>query len=198
MMKRQNKWKKLFAAVTVVVTLCGGILTGCSNSVKDGTAALEEGDYAAAAELFEEAARKAEKKEDYEQAADAYRGLGMAYYEQGDYENASTNLQKALDLGGKETPVIYNMIGVCGMQLEDYESARTAFETGIAAASLDDGSEEGSTDYTETVKEMKYNRIICCEKSGDWTAAKEAAQEYMAEYPDDTEMQHEWEFLQTR
>jgi tetratricopeptide (TPR) repeat protein len=196
-MKRRNNRKNVFAVVAVSVILCGGLLTGCSSGTKSATEALEEGDYAAAASQFEEAAQKAEKKEDYETATDAYRGLGMAYYEQEEYENARTNLQKALDLGGTQTPVIYNMLGVCGMRLEDYGSARTAFETGIALASSA-VSESEETDYTETLKEMKFNRVICCEKSGDWAAAKEAAQEYMTEYPDDTDMQHEWEFLQTR
>ena len=56
------------------------------------------------------------KKED---AAEAYRGLGMAYYELKEYDKVLESMQKALDDGVQRTAELYNIMGVSAMQLED-------------------------------------------------------------------------------
>ena len=56
------------------------MLTGCQNTLKAGTRQLEEGNYEEAADSFREAAKENEN------AAEAYRGLGMALYEQEEYK----------------------------------------------------------------------------------------------------------------
>ena len=45
---------------------------------------------------------------------------------------------------------------------------------------------------------MKYNEIICLEKTADWEMAKEKMSEYQAAYPEDESVAKEAEFLQTR
>lgn len=181
--------KKLLIVVTAVVCF----LTGCANYVKDGTKLLEEEQYQEAIEQFQKAV---DKEED---AAEAYRGIGMAYYEQQDYEQARDNLQKALDEGAVQTPAVYNLIGICGMNLEDYDGALAAFEQGVSLSETMeiDGAEE-EVDYSEAIREMKYNQIVCCEKKLDWEGAKAYAEAYISAYPDDAEVQKEAEFLRTR
>ena len=53
-----------------------GVLAGCANPQKEGTAALEEGNYEEAREQFQQTAESDNK----EKAAEGYRGIGMAYY----------------------------------------------------------------------------------------------------------------------
>lgn len=180
---------KLWIAAAAAVCF----LTGCADYVKDGTKLLEEGQYQEAIESFQSAI---EKDED---AAEAYRGIGMAYYEQQDYEKARENLQAALDSGVLQTPAIYNLVGICGMNLEDYDGALAAFEQGTAISeTVEIAGAEADVDYSEVIREMKYNQIVCCEKKLDWEGAKAYAEAYVSTYPDDAEVQKEAEFLRTR
>ena len=48
------------------------------------------------------------------------------------------------------------------------------------------------------IREMKYNEILCYEKLADWENARQKAEEYLSEYPDDEAVQKEAEFLETR
>lgn len=184
----------------VLLTVLVCFLTACTNYVKDGTKLLEEEKYSEAIAAFEQAAQKAEKEG--EDASEAYRGLGMAYYAQEDYEAAQTNLQKALEEGAVRTPVLYNMIGACAMKLEDYDSALSAFEQGIelpVRTVVSEGTKQEQTvDYSAVIQEMKFNRVICYEKKLDWERAKVIMSQYSSEYPDDIEAQKEAEFLSTR
>mgnify|MGYP005802440131 FL=1 len=47
-------------------------------------------------------------------------------------------------------------------------------------------------------RELKYNEIICYEKLADWENAREKANEYLSEYPDDEAVRKEAELLETR
>ena len=47
----------------------------------------------------------------------------MALYEQEDYKGALEAFQNALDKGVKETPQLYNLMGISAMQTEDYAGA---------------------------------------------------------------------------
>lgn len=192
----KNRNTRILILLTTIVCF----LTACKNDVKSGTEYLEQGKNLEAVSAFEQAVEEAEKKK--EDASEAYRGLGMAYYAQEDYESARTNLQKALEEGALQTPAIYNLIGVCSMNLEDYDSALTAFEQGIELPSggvVSKGTKlEQTVDYSEVIQEMKWNRVVCYEKKPDWASAKAAMSEYSMEYPNDVEAQKEAEFLSTR
>lgn len=193
-MKNRKARSLLLAAVAV----CS--LAACTNHVKSGTELLEKGKNEEAAAAFEEAVEEAEKKGG--DASEAYRGLGMVYYAQEDYEAARANLQKALDAGAFRTPAIYNLIGACSMKLEDYDGALAAYEQGIELPNSmevsEDTKKEQTVDYSEVIQEMKMNRIICYEKKLDWESARAAISQYSTEYPDDIEAQKEAEFLSTR
>ena len=153
---------KIKYLVLSIASVC--LLTACSkNLIKEGTEQLEQGDYEKAVTAFEQAAEDAEKEGD--RAPEAYRGIGMACYAQEDYEGTHQNLQKALDEGGLETPIIYNLIGVSSMKLEDYDSALAAFSKGIElpeSGTVSRGTkQETEADYSEVIREMKFNRVVC-------------------------------------
>ena len=57
---------------------------------------------------------------------------------------------------------------------------------------------ENGKDSAEMIQEMRYNEVVCYEKLADWENAKQKASEYLIEYPEDTAMEREAEFLETR
>ena len=69
-------------ATLLALTVSACLLTGCTNALKDGTGYLEDGNYKEAVTAFQKAVDEGKK------TAEAYRGLGMAYYEQEDRESA--------------------------------------------------------------------------------------------------------------
>lgn len=134
--------------------------------------------------------------------AEAYRGLGLVSFELEQYEEVQTYLQKAIELNGEATPILYNLLGISAMKLEAYDSALEAFESGIEFPETEtyqdaEGNEQ-TVDYAAVLQEMKFNRIVCLEKRLDWEKAKEAIEAYINEYPDDETVQKEAEFLSTR
>ena len=183
-----KKGKTVCAAAAVWLAAC--MLGGCANALKEGTEALEQGDYQKAREIFQTAAGD----EDQEKAAEAFRGLGMACYEAEDYSAALEAFQAALDQGADQTVQIYNLMGICGMKTEDYESALEFFQAGLALADSASGEE---TDQ-ELIQEMRYNEIVCCERNADWESAKQKIAGYLEDYPGDETAQKEAEFLETR
>ena len=191
--------RKRWMTATAAALLAAGMICGCSNPQKAGVKALEEGNYEEALAQFQEAA----ESDDREKSAEGYRGLGIAYYESGEYAQALEAFQKAVELGAKETVQLYHLMSVCGMQTwadqtEDesaYTSVLEYIQTGLALA--DSGSSEEAPD-ADIIREMKYNEIICYEKLADWENAREKANEYLSEYPDDEAVRKEAEFLETR
>ncbi|MBU3875131.1 tetratricopeptide repeat protein [Faecalicatena sp. AGMB00832] len=187
------------------ILLVACLTAGCQkkvNYIEQGTQQMEEQKYEDAVSSFQQSL---EKKED---AQEAYRGLGMAYYEQKDYKAAREAFQNVIANDGEESAVLYNFIGVCSMQLDDMEGALDAFQKGIALAEKADSSEsgtqkeggnkDGAADLSKTIQEMKFNEIVCYEQLHDWQSAKEKAEAYIAKYPDDQAAQKEVEFLKTR
>lgn len=220
------KYRKIRLGMAVLAAGC--LLSGCENAMEDGTDFLRRGDYQGAIAVFEQvingsgeervtdllkqgdfqgavslAERKLdEKRRKPEDLPEAYRGIGMAYYELEDYEAARSHLQKALEEGGAETPTIYHLIGTCSMYLGDYDGALTAFDQGTALpqeAVFSEGTEwEQQADYQAAIQEMLRNRIVCYEKKQEWDSVKAAVAEYAARYPEDAEAQKEAEFWATR
>lgn len=187
------KMRKNLMGVVLAGALAAVTLSGCSNPQKAGTEALEAGDYEEAKTQFQSLAGS----DDRDRAAAGYRGLGMTYYEMEDYTSALEAFQQAVDNGAEQTAQLYNLMGICAMQNGDYASALEYIQSGLALA---DTSENGSGESTdaELIRQMRYNEIVCCEQQADWESAKQKVAEYLADYPDDEEMQREAEFLETR
>lgn len=175
-MKRQ-------AGKFAAVLLAALMLTGCgSNLLEEGTALLEEGKYAEAADTFQAAVD--EDSED----AEGWRGLGLAKWEQQDYEGALEAFQSVLDNGGEKTGELYNLMGCCAMQLKKPTDALNYFRLGMEA---EDVSEE-------MMQEMRFNEIVAYEQAGDIESARSKLADYTADYPDDEKAAKEAEFLETR
>lgn len=182
----------------ICVILAVFLLTGCKgkiNYIEQGTQQIDKKQYEDAVSSFK---NSIEEKEDI---AEAYRGLGMAYYEQKNYKAALDAFHKVLENKGEAMPSLYNLMGVCSMQLKDYKGALKAFDEGIGLSGEVTEKKDKDTDaadYTKAVKEMKFNEIVCYEKLGDWKNAKAKAEAYIVEYPDDEAAQKEAIFLKTR
>lgn len=181
--------RKLLLILSVSMIL----LSGCAGSLKDGAEALEAGSYEEAAEAFQQAV--SEEGASSEDVGAAYRGLGMANYELGKYAEALEAFENAVDNGADQTVQLYNLMGVCAMQTEDYAKGLEYIQAGLALAdssSVEESTEEG------LIQEMEYNEIICLERQAEWESAKEKIAAYTEKYPDDEAAQKEAEFLQTR
>lgn len=221
--KRNSTGKSVL--LVLVITLSVVVLAGAAyflyvtfgrnaaaDLVQKGTKLMQEESYQEAVEKFEAAVAQELEQEENGKASEtaggapyiteAYRGLGMAYYELQDYEQAGANLQQVIDLGGEVTPVLYNLRGLSAMYQADYDTALTAFEAGVALPAegsyTDADKKTQSVDYSAVIQEMKFNRIVCFEKKLDWESAKVEMEAYIAEYPDDESAQKEAEFLATR
>ena len=159
------------------------MLTGCmANPYKEGIESLEEGDYSKAAEAFTKAL------EEEKNTADSYRGLGIALWEEQDFEGAYEAFENALGNGSEETATIYGLMGNCAMQMEMYEKALENYEMALSMKDISD----------ELEKEIKYNQIAAYEYSGNIEEAKVKIAEYIEQYPDDDSAVREAEFLETR
>ena len=176
--------------LALAVSAC--LLTGCTNALKDGTGYLEDGNYKEAVTAFQKAVDEGKK------TAEAYRGLGMAYYEQEDYASAKDAFEKALAAGGEKNQVIYNLLGICGMKLNDYNYALEQFNQGISLSQNSGTSMEDAESFSEVLQEMRFNQIVCYEKLGDWENAKTKIAEYIQVYPDAADAQRAAKFLETR
>lgn len=169
--------------IMLSVMIAGLWLTGCvGNPSEKGVEYLENGQYKEAIEQFEKAIEKDVN------TGDAYRGIGIAKWEQADYEGALDAFEDALDHGAKKTGTLYNFFGCCELRLNDPTMALNYFRIGVE---MEDNSEE-------LIREMRYNMIAAYEQSKDWESAKTKLREYIADYPDDAAAQKELEFLETR
>ena len=165
--------------ILAAAVVAAGVTGGCGNLQKSGVDALEKGEYDEALADFQEMTESGGND-----VAEGYRGLGMTYYEMEDYENALEAFRNAADNGAEQSIQMYNLMGVCAMQTEDYASALEYIQSGLALTGTSDGADKADE---KLVQEMKYNEIICYEKLADWENARQKAEEYLGEYPEEFE-----------
>lgn len=158
------------------------ILTGCAGNIKDGVALLEEGKYEAAVEAFEKDVKKERNLDE------AYRGLGIAYFELEDYTAAVESFEMAVKHETKETAVFYSLLGASYLETGEYDKALDAYERALACADLTE----------ELEQEIQFNLIAVYENMANWDAAKKQMDKYVRKYPDDSRVEKEAEFLETR
>ncbi|MBQ8804623.1 MAG: tetratricopeptide repeat protein [Tyzzerella sp.] len=170
--------RKGFIGLIILMVL----LSGCASNIREGVSLLEEGKYEDAVAKFQEDIDK-EKNLD-----EAYRGMGIAYYEQESYAEAADCFKTALENKAEETASIYHLLGTCYLQTADYENAVSNYNKALA---MEDCTEEMK-------KEMLFNKIAAYENLADWESAKTAVSEYLEAYPDDERAIKEAEFLETR
>lgn len=158
------------------------LLTGCTGNIKDGVALLKEGQYEKAVETFEKDVKKERNLDE------AYRGLGIAYFELEEYEAAVEEFELALKHDTKETAVFCSFLGAVYLETEEYDKSLDAYEQGLKCKDLTE----------ELEQEIQLNLIAVYEKMANWDAAKKQMDEYVKKYPEDSRVEKEAEFLETR
>lgn len=171
--------KKIKLALLI---LAAGLLVGCENYMKDGLELLQAGNYEEAIVNFQN-----EIAED-KNLDEAYRGMGIAYFELEDYGAATEAFENALSNEAEETASIYQMLGVSYLQLDEYDKA---LENYSKALNMEDCTEEMR-------QEILFNEIAIYQIKSDWDTLKEKVSAYIKAYPDDDRMDKTAEFLETR
>lgn len=111
--------------------------------------------------------------------------LGKTWENLGEYNYAASVYVAYLQDQG-ESALIYNQLAMCYMQLEDYESALSALQSGLAL-------EDNALKQT-----LSFNQIVVYERQGNFKQAAELMGKYVKEYPDDEVAVREYEFLRSR
>ena len=111
--------------------------------------------------------------------------LGRTYEALGDYNYASS-IYNDYTLIDQSKPEIYNQLGLCRMQMGEYELALSAFQTAM------------NIEGNNMMQSLKFNEIIAYEYMGDFKTAAVLMSDYLKSYPDDEEAQREYQFLRTR
>ena len=168
--------------IWIVLLVTVFMLTGCAGNVKDGVKMLEEKKYQEAKELFETDINNGKN------LAEAYRGKGIACFELKEYEAAMNAFQNAIENGAKETPELCGFLGACYIETQAYDKALDIYTKALADKDLSE----------ELKQEMQFNLISVYEHMGKWDAAKKQMAQYIKAYPDDTRVDKEAEFLETR
>ena len=158
------------------------LLSGCAGNIKDGVSLLEDGKYEKAVEAFK---KDIDKKRNLDEA---YRGLGIAYFELEEYESSVESLELARKHEAEETAVFCSILGAGYLETEEYEKALDAYERALACEDLTE----------ELEREIQFNLIAVYESMANWDAAKKQMDKYVEKYPDDTRVEKEAEFLETR
>ena len=101
------------------------LLTGCAGNIKEGIDLLEKGEYKAAAEAFKKDVKKERNLDE------AYRGLGIAYFELKEYDAAIEAFELAKKHGAEETATFCSFFGASYLEIEEYDKALDAYERGL-------------------------------------------------------------------
>lgn len=111
--------------------------------------------------------------------------LGRTYEELGDFNYAASIYADYAEYDQTKAE-IYNQLGLCRMQMGEYDSALAAFQ---AAMNVEDNG---------MMQTLKFNEIVAYEYMGDYKTAAALMNSYMRSYPDDETAKREYDFLQTR
>ncbi len=111
--------------------------------------------------------------------------LGRTYEALGDY-NYAASIYAGYTEYDQTKAEIYNQLGLCRMQLKEYDAALAAFQTGM------------NIEGNDMMQTLKFNEVITYEYMGDYKTAAALMNNYLRSYPDDETAKREYEFLQTR
>ncbi len=117
---------------------------------------------------------------------EAYYFLGEIALAQKEYESAIEYYEQYRSQVIAESPTVCNQEVVCYLALYDYENAQRMLNIGLTF--------EGSP----VRQQLMRNQAALYEGQGELMKAYEALQEYIVEYPDDTEATDEYRFLKKR
>lgn len=135
-------------------------------------------------EDYENARNYLEKARD-EEGYEAVLFLGKTYETLGDYNYAISVYNTFVD-SGQESPQVLNQMGLCKLQMKDYQGALEAFQR---AMNIEDNG---------MMQVLKMNEVVAYERLGEYKKASVLLDSYLKTYPDDEEAKREYEFLKTR
>lgn len=146
-----------------------------------------------------------------------YAMRGKAYVLLGDYDNATEQLDKAIEAGSEDAILyraqVYEKQGDDDQAKSMYEeyvknnSDNSAALGSLGSMLLEEGNYEDALNYiqmalalddVENEQELRKNEILAYEYKKDFASAKEKMSSYVTDYPDDAEAVREYQFLQTR
>lgn len=171
--------KKCKRILLLAVTM---LLVGCTSNVSKGIELLEEEKYEEAIACFE---KDIEKEKNL---GEAYRGIGLAKYELGEYKDAVEALENASKNKTEKNATFYSLMANSYMKVGEYERALAYYSKA--------GNREEIT--PELKQENAFNEIAIYQELGEWDIVKEKAEAYIEAYPDDDRMDKTMEFLETR
>lgn len=150
-------------------------------------------------------------------SAEDYAWRGRIYYYLGQYDNAMTELNSALD---KESVIANLYIAQVYEAQGDSENAEVYYQNYVNSGAADSeamnslgeiemakGNYSGALTYLQqgiamenvtNRRELMQNLIICYECTFDFNSAWNVVQEYVQAYPDDASAQREYIFLKNR
>lgn len=131
---------------------------------------------------YETARQILEKEKNTGKQAVTY--LGMTYEKLGDFNYACSLYNNYLLT--EPDAEIYNQLGLCKLQMEEYEAALTAFQEGM------------KQENCPCLQSLKFNEIVAYEYLGEFQKATVLMDSYLLTYPDDEEAKREQQFLKTR
>lgn len=134
---------------------------------------------------YNKAITEFQKVDDDEKNAELCIYEGMSFAALGDMNNAADFYQKAVEKGGSDTLLFYE-IALCNMSFGNYEDAIYYITRGI---------EIGDEEYLE---KLMYLQIVCYEYSGRYGDAVESVAAYIETFGSSEEMEHELAFLKSR
>lgn len=111
--------------------------------------------------------------------------LGMTYEALGDMNYASSLYKTYLEKQPEDVAMA-NRLGLCLLELEEYDEAIKYFDMAI--------EQKGS----ETAQTAAFNRVVAYERKGDFEKASSLMKDYMKTYPADEKAEKEYDFLKTR
>lgn len=157
--------------------------TAMENGTK-GMTNYEKGRISFYLEDYENARNYLEKAKD-EGGYEAVLFLGKTYETLGD-NNYAISVYNTYLANGEQHPQVLNQMGLCKMEMEDYQGALEAFQ---AAMNIEDNG---------MIQVLKFNEIIAYEKLQEYKKATVLLESYLQTYPDDKVAAREYTFLQTR
>jgi tetratricopeptide (TPR) repeat protein len=111
--------------------------------------------------------------------------LGRTYEALGDYNYATSVYQTFLESDTSHAEV-YNQLGMCELAMGDYQSALSAFESGL------------SVENNDVKQSLSFNEIVAYEYLGEFQKASVLMDEYLKNYPGDESAKRESVFLSSR
>lgn len=111
--------------------------------------------------------------------------MAQIFEAQGDMENAETYYKVYAESEEADAEVM-NALARIAMAKADYTTALSYVNQGLAMENV------------SCKRELLQNQVICLEYTADFTGAWQVAQEYIALYPNDSQMQREYIFLKNR